>query len=129
MFDPKYAFSGFSVKDLQAAKSFYADTLGLKVEGDEMGLKLHLPGGATVFVYDKPDHQPAAYTMLNFSVANIDEATDELVKRGVLFERYDSMPAPQDDKGILRGLKAGMGPDIAWFKDPSDNILAVLQEK
>ena len=129
MFDPKFAFSGFSVKDSQAAKSFYTDKLGLKVEGGKMGLKLRLPGGGTVFVYEKSDHQPATYTMLNFSVTNIDEAVDELTKRGVVFERYDSMPAPQDDKGILRGLKAGKGPDIAWFKDPFDNILAVLQEK
>ncbi|HSW66778.1 MAG TPA: VOC family protein [Bacillota bacterium] len=129
MFDPTYAFSGFSVKDMQAAKSFYTDKLGLKIDGEGVELKLHLPGGATVFMYAKPDHQPATYTMLNFSVADIDEAVDELIKRGVVFERYDNMPAPQDDKGILRGLKAGMGPDIAWFKDPSGNILSVLQEK
>ena len=126
MFQPRAAFSGFAVNDLAQAKAFYAQTLGVAVEDEGVGLRLHLPGGGTVFAYPKDDHQPATFTILNLVVANIDEAVDELVRRGVLFERYALGPTA-DDKGILRGRTAGMGPDIAWFKDPSGNTLALLQ--
>ena len=118
------AFSGFSVPDVEAARRFYADTLGLRVEVDEhMGgmLTLRLGGGATVLVYPKPDHVPATFTVLNFPVDDIDRAVDELTARGVTFERYPGMP--QDDKGVQRG----QGPAIAWFTDPAGNILSVLQ--
>src|SRR5437868_7082741 len=124
MFKPKFAFSGFSVDDLAKAKSFYSETLGLAV-GDDMGLMIELPGGGKVFVYDKPDHQPASFTVLNFEVDDIDAAVDELKSRGIEFEKYEGMPA--DDKGITRGIAAKRGPDIAWFKDPAGNVLAVLQ--
>jgi catechol 2,3-dioxygenase-like lactoylglutathione lyase family enzyme len=129
MFKAAAAFSGLSVDDLAKAKEFYTKTLGLHLADDKMGLNLELPGGGGLFIYDKPDHQPASYTALNFVVTNIDEAVDALTAAGVKFERYDNMPAPQDDKGILRGLAANQGPDIAWFKDPAGNILAVLQDK
>lgn len=125
MFQPKSAFSGFSVNDLALAKTFYAETLGLQVDEEGAGLVLHLPGGGTAFAYPKDNHQPATYTMLDFVVANIDEAVEELQRRGVRFERYAG--APQDEKGIMRGLAHNMGPDIAWFQDPAGNILAVLQ--
>ena len=126
----KAAFSGFSVKDLGKAKKFYSEVLGLKVTEEKgMGLQLHLPQGGKVFVYDKPNHIPATYTILNFVVENIDEAVDELSKRGVEFAQYHMKDMPQDEKGILRGLEMNMGPDIAWFVDPSDNILAILQDK
>lgn len=130
MFSPVAAFSGFSVKDLEKAKSFYTDVLGLQVEEEKgMGLQLLLPGGAKVFVYPKENHEPATYTVLNLVVANIDEAVDILVAKGVVFEQYHMKEMPQDEKGILRGLIAGMGPDIAWFADPSGNIFSLLQEK
>jgi catechol 2,3-dioxygenase-like lactoylglutathione lyase family enzyme len=127
MFTPKAAFSGFSVDDLAKAKDFYTQTLGLTVDDVNMGLRLHLPGGAAVFVYPKNDHQPATFTILNFQVDNIDEAVDELSKRGVQFEHYAVGPKT-DPKGIMRGGALKMGPDVAWFKDPADNILAVLQD-
>jgi catechol 2,3-dioxygenase-like lactoylglutathione lyase family enzyme len=124
------AFSGFSVNGLERTQEFYGQTLGLPVSSDNMGLQLSLPNGGEVFLYDKGDgHQPATYTVLNFVVDSIDDAVDELVKRGVTFERYANMPAPQDEKGIARGLSAGMGPDIAWFLDPSGNVLSVIQDK
>jgi catechol 2,3-dioxygenase-like lactoylglutathione lyase family enzyme len=129
MFTPKAAFSGFSVDDLAKAKDFYTQTLGLTVEDVDvsMGLRLHLPGGAAVFIYPKNDHQPATFTILNFQVDNIDEAVDELGQRGVQFEHYtDGLKT--DPKGIMRGRALKMGPDVAWFKDPADNILAVLQD-
>ena len=118
------AFSGFAVPDIEAARAFYADTLGLQVEVDEdMGgmLTLHLGGGTNVLVYPKPDHTPATYTVLNFPVDDVGRAVDELTAKGVRFERYDGMD--QDDKVVARG----MGPAIAWFTDPAGNILSVLQ--
>ena len=125
MFQPKTDFSGFSVNDLAKAKAFYAQALGLKVVEEGVGLRLHLPGGGTAFAYPKDDHQPATFTLLDFVVDDIDEAVGELKSRGVSFERYAGMP--QDEKGIMRGISQNMGPDVAWFKDPAGNVLAVLQ--
>ena len=127
MFKAKAAFSGFSVDDQAKAQAFYSETLGLEVDGGEMGLQLHLPGGGTVYVYPKPDHQAATFTILNFEVASIDDAVDELKGRGVRFEEYRQGPVVTDDKGIARGKAQNMGPDIAWFKDPAGNILSVLE--
>lgn len=126
MFQAKTAFSGFSVNDLAKAKAFYTETLGLKVDDEGVGMRLHLPDGGTVFAYPKDDHQPATFTILNFVVDTIDEAVDELTNRGVQFEHYEEGPKT-DEKGILRGRAQQMGPDIAWFKDPAGNMLAVLQ--
>ena len=126
MFTPTSAFSGFSVNDLAQAKAFYAEILGLQVDDEGVGISLHLPGGSTVFAYPKDDHQPATFTIVNFVVENIDEAVDELTNRGVQFEHYEEGPQA-DEKGIMRGLALQMGPDIAWFKDPAGNTLAVLQ--
>jgi catechol 2,3-dioxygenase-like lactoylglutathione lyase family enzyme len=123
------AFSGFAVKDLDRAREFYGNTLGVRVEmlDAENGLmSLHHAEGRETLVYAKPDHSPANYTILNFEVDDIDAAVDELAASGVEFERYDG--APQDEKGIMRGRAANRGPDIAWFTDPSGNILSVLQQ-
>jgi catechol 2,3-dioxygenase-like lactoylglutathione lyase family enzyme len=129
VFKAKAAFSGFSVDDLVKAKAFYAETLELKVDDEGAGLRLHVPGGYSVFMYPKDDHQPATFTILNFVVDNIDEAVDELTSRGVQFEHYNlGGGAKTDAKGVLRGLSHNMGPDIAWFKDPAGNVLSVLQE-
>jgi catechol 2,3-dioxygenase-like lactoylglutathione lyase family enzyme len=123
MFKDANAFSGFSVDDLDRAKEFYGETLGLSVSENPAGLELQLGGGGRVFVYPKPNHEPATFTILNFAVPNIEQAVDELAAAGVAFERYDGMK--QDEKGISRG---GGGPNIAWFKDPAGNILSVLEE-
>src|SRR5258708_14553751 len=127
MFQVKEAFSGFSVNDFSKAKAFYAETLGLKVDDEGVGMRLHLPGGGTVFAYPKEDHQPATFTMLYFVVASIDEAVDELTNRGVHFDHYVDSPKT-DEKGIFRGTSKNQGPDLAWFKDPAGNVLAVLEE-
>jgi catechol 2,3-dioxygenase-like lactoylglutathione lyase family enzyme len=124
MFTTDHAFSGFSVDDLDAAKAFYADTLGLKVEELENGfLQLHLASGATVLIYGKDDHVPASFTILNFPVDDVDAAVDELNDKGVATKIYDDSDLPTDAKGIARG----MGPDIAWFRDPAGNVLSVLK--
>lgn len=119
-------FSSFSVDNMEKAKEFYIGVLGLKIEDETMGLQLELPGGGKLFVYQKDDHQPATFTVLNFVVDDIDKSIDELANKGVTFECYDNMPAPQDAKGVLRGKAANQGPDIAWFKDPAGNILSIL---
>ena len=128
MLQAKGAFSGFSVTDLEKAKTFYTKTLGLEVEDEKMGLQLRLPGGGSLFIYAKENHEPATFTVLNFVVEDIDEAVDELTKLNVTFERYEGFPFKQDEKGIARGRSVNQGPDIAWFKDPAGNILSVLQE-
>ena len=117
-------FSGFSVDDLATALTFYRDTLGIKVQEPGMGIELDVTGGAPVFVYDKPNHVPAEFTVLNFEVADIDKAVDELVAAGIEIQKYPG--SNQDEKGIARGKTANMGPDIAWFLDPAGNILSVL---
>jgi catechol 2,3-dioxygenase-like lactoylglutathione lyase family enzyme len=129
MFKAQEVFSGFSVDDLNKAKQFYTQVLGLELGDETMGLQIKLPNGGSLFIYQKDDHQPANFTILNFVVDNIDEAVDELTKLGVMFEHYENMPGKQDEKGILRGLGANQGPDIAWFKDPASNIISVLQDK
>jgi catechol 2,3-dioxygenase-like lactoylglutathione lyase family enzyme len=123
------AFSGFAVDDLDKAREFYADTLGVKVEvldADNGLMALHHPDDRDTLVYRKEDHVPATYTVLNFPVEDIDVAVDGLASRGVQFERYDGFP--QDEKGVMRGRAINRGPDIAWFKDPAGNILSVLQD-
>ena len=125
MFKDSNAFSGFAVKDLAAAKSFYGDTLGLDARDGPMDmLELHLSNGAVVLVYPKADHEPANYTMLNLQVKDVDAAVDELTKAGVQMEHYGP-DFSQDEKGIARDDR---GPTIAWFKDPSGNTIAVLDE-
>ncbi|MDX2025987.1 VOC family protein [Microcella sp.] len=126
MIDYAFVFSGFAVSDIDAARAFYRDTLGLTVTDESMGhLSIELPAGGFVLVYPKDDHVAASYTMLNLEVNDIDAAVDELTGRGVTFERYAGMP--HDDRGIIRGIAADQGPDIAWFTDPSGNIISVLQ--
>jgi predicted enzyme related to lactoylglutathione lyase len=112
---------------MESTLAFYGGILGLTIEDTGMGLKLHLGGGTTAFLYVREHHEPAAYTVLNFPVDSIDETVDALVAKGVVFEHYSDMPGQQDEKQILRGKAVGYGPDIAWFKDPSGNILSVLQ--
>lgn len=119
------AFSGFSVNDLQKAKDFYGRTLGLEVSESPEGLELSLGGGARVFIYPKPNHTPATFTILNFMIDDVEQSVDELAQLGVKFEHYEGAMTT-DAKGIHRGEQ---GPNIAWFKDPAGNILSVLEER
>lgn len=126
MFKNTPSFSGFSVNDIAAAKAFYADSLGVDVKDGPMGnIELTLANGHSIFVYPKADHTPATYTILNFRVTDIEKVVAELKAKGVKFEHYDGLT---DADGIARGRAANRGPDIAWFKDPAGNFLAVLQE-
>jgi catechol 2,3-dioxygenase-like lactoylglutathione lyase family enzyme len=119
------AFSTFSVKDLAKAKEFYGNTLGLEITQQPEGLEMKLGGGQRVFLYPKPNHTPATFTVLNFPVENIELAVDELKVRGIRLERYNQPEIKTDEKGIMRGP----GPQIAWFKDPDGNVLSVIQQK
>lgn len=125
MFENSEPFSGFSVDDVPAAKAFYTDVMEMTVREENGMLQLMIRPDVAVLVYPTDHHRPASYTLLNFPVVDIDAAVDELVRRGVTIERYEGMP--HDEKGIMRGLAAGMGPDIAWFQDPAGNVLSVLQ--
>lgn len=120
------SFSGFSVDDVDAARAFYGDVLGLKAEVAEMGiLDITLPGGAHVIAYPKDTHEPASFTILNFVVDDIDAAVDALNAAGVQTKIYDDPALGTDERGIARG---GGGPEIAWFRDPAGNVLSVLVE-
>jgi catechol 2,3-dioxygenase-like lactoylglutathione lyase family enzyme len=120
------AFSGFSVDDINKARTFYGETLGLDVKGNEMGiLELHTNGGIPIIVYPKPNHTPATFTVLNFPVDDIEKAVDELSAKGITFQQYNQPELKTDEKGICRG---NGGPNIAWFKDPAGNILSILEE-
>ena len=121
MLETNKAFSSFSVNDLEKAKQFYAQTLGLKVKESPEGLELH-PGQQSIFIYPKPNHEPATFTVLNFQVNNIDAAVDELKQRGVSFEHYEG-----EIKTDAKGIHRDNGPTIAWFKDPAGNILSVVE--
>jgi catechol 2,3-dioxygenase-like lactoylglutathione lyase family enzyme len=123
MFADTKAYGGIAVNDLQKARGFYGETLGLRTSEQYGLLWLHLGGDRDTLVYEQPDATPASYTILNFEVDDIDTAVDQLTARGVRFERYDGMN--QDGKGVFRDE----GPYIAWFKDPSGNVLSVLQER
>lgn len=124
MLEQATTFGGISVDDLDAARRFYGDTLGLMVRDEMGGLRVALPGGADLWIYPKEDHVPATFTVLNFVVPDIDRAVDELNAAGVSTTIYDGFFT--DEKGIARGRAANRGPDIAWFTDPAGNVLAVL---
>ena len=124
MFKDSKAFSSFSVNDIKKASEFYGEILGIKVAETKEGLELHLAGGNTIFMYPKPNHTPASFTVLNFPVKNIEEAVDELVDAGCRLEHYE-LPELKTDK---RGIASGPGMKIAWFKDPAGNILSVIEE-
>lgn len=128
--DGTAAFSSFSVKDIAQTKVFYGNTLGLRVTDEDMGhLALHVAGGNPILIYPKGEgHTPATHTVLNFKVKDIDAAIDALVAREISFEHYDMGGFKTDPKGVLRGAAQGQGPDIAWFKDPSGNILSLIEE-
>jgi len=123
MLESNRAFSSFSVNDLAKARDFYGRTLGLTVSETKEGLELH-PGNTDVFIYPKPNHEPASFTVLNFLVDDIEKAVDELGRTGVQFEQYDG-EIKTDEKGIHRNG----GPTLAWFKDPAGNILSVVEKK
>jgi predicted enzyme related to lactoylglutathione lyase len=124
MFTNSNAYSGFAVDDLDAARDFYGEKLGVRITDGPMGvLTLHIGGDRPTLVYPKPDFSPATYTVLNFEVDDIDAAVDQLTEQGIEMQRYEGFD--QDEKGIARG----QGPDIAWFTDPAGNIIAVIQPR
>ncbi|KQU70236.1 glyoxalase [Phycicoccus sp. Root563] len=124
MLSESKAFSGFSANDIDAARTFYSDVLGLEVT-EQMGiLSLHLGGDHRAIIYPKRDHEPAGFTVLNFPVADIEATVDGLTTAGVSFEKYEGTPMATDAKGIFRGG----GPLIAWFRDPAGNVLSVIQD-
>jgi catechol 2,3-dioxygenase-like lactoylglutathione lyase family enzyme len=114
------AYSGFAVDDLEKAKEFYGETLGMNVSENDAGLSLKIAGSRDILIYPKPGHSPAPFTILNFPVDDVDSAVEALAGKGVEFERYEGFD--QDENGVMRGN----GPTIAWFTDPAGNILSVI---
>ena len=128
VFSDSSAFSSFSANDIEAVKRFYVDVLGLELKDEAMGgLELGLGGGGVIFIYPKENHEPASFTVLNFPVADLDAAVDELRSKGIETKIYPDSEFPSDEKGIVRG-SADTGPDICWFKDPAGNVLAVMSD-
>ena len=125
IFKEAKAFSSFSVNDLQQAKEFYGQKLGLRVSEQPEGLAINLPDGNSVFLYSKPNHTPASFTVLNFIIEDVEEAVDGLSRLGVRMEKYNQPDLKTDERGIHRGAR---GPTIAWFKDPAGNIISVMEE-
>ncbi|HEU5241327.1 MAG TPA: VOC family protein [Ornithinibacter sp.] len=124
MLEHSKAFSGIAVRDLEQSRRFYGEVLGLRVEDSEMGmLVLRLAGDRPVLLYPKSDHEPAGFTVLNFPVDDVESTVDALTGRGVTFERYEGTDVETDPKGVFRGG----GPLIAWFTDPSGNVLSVIE--
>ncbi len=122
------SFSGMSVYSLSKAKDFYTNILGCKILSESMGLTLELPGGNKLFIYEKQDHTPATFTVLNFEVSDINSAAADLRSKGVVFEHYEMDATKPDENGIFHSPdKAKYGPSIAWFKDPAGNIIALLE--
>lgn len=120
-------FSSFSVDDIDAARTFYAETLGMVVSTNPMGfLDIHLPQGGSIFVYSKPDHMPASFTVLNFTVPDVEAAVDDLNARGIVTKIYDDPELGTDERGIAHGGPDD-GPSIAWFKDPAGNVIAAME--
>ena len=125
MLQDSVAYSGFSVNDLAKAKQFYGETLGLKVEENPLGLTLRLAGRNGIFIYQKDNHEPATYTILNFPVEDIAGVARELKTKSVTFEQYAGMTG---EDGIARDPDP-THPDIAWFRDPAGNFLSIVQRK
>ncbi|MDB4902265.1 MAG: Glyoxalase-like domain protein [Mucilaginibacter sp.] len=124
MFGQTNAFCSFSVNDLQKAKEFYNQTLGIEISEGMMGiLTLHISGGGKIIIYPKPNHEPASFTVLNFPVSDVEKTVDKLTSLGITFEQYEG-----EIKTNEKGIASGNGPKIAWFKDPAGNILSVLEE-
>jgi len=127
-FQTSHVFGGFSVDSIDAARSFYRDTLGMDVTDNAMGfLDISLPQGGSILVYSKPNHTPASFTILNFPVDDVEAAVDDLNARGVVTKIYTDPDFGTDAKGISHG-GPGRGPDIAWFRDPAGNVLSVLAD-
>jgi catechol 2,3-dioxygenase-like lactoylglutathione lyase family enzyme len=125
MFRDTKAFSSFSVDDIQSAKQFYGETLGLDVVETPEGLELHIAGSTPVFIYPSNNYTAPKHTVLNFPVKDIEAAVDELTEKGVRMEHYDLPDLKTDERGIFR---ADAGPRaLAWFKDPAGHVLSALQ--
>ena len=112
-----------AVKDLDRARRFYEDTLGLAAREAMGGEVLEVTSGATVInVYRSDFAGTNKATALTFDVDDINSEVGELKEKGVFFEHYD-MPGleRQGDVYVAKGMKT------AWFKDPDGNILSLFE--
>jgi len=117
-------FASFAVADIDPARNFYRDVLGMQVDAHDDFMELR-GDGTKVLVYAKPDHHPAGFTVLNLEVPDIRSAVADLAAKGVHFEHYGDGPLQTDAEGIHRDEMA----TIAWFKDPSGNFLSLMEQQ
>jgi catechol 2,3-dioxygenase-like lactoylglutathione lyase family enzyme len=124
MFEPLRATPTIAVSDIERAKNFYGETLGLKAKDERAdGIRYETGGGTWLLVYPSQFAGTAQSTYLGFDVDDLDEAVAELRGRGVVFEEYD-MPGLKTVDGIaeIEGFNG------AWFKDPDGNILNIVSQ-
>src|ERR1700744_3048527 len=95
------SFGSYSVDRIPEAKDFYQKTLGLEVKETPEGLSIQVGKDYSFFLYPKPNHTPASYTVLNFIVEDIEAMVDQLVLDGVKFLHYEG-ELQTDQKGIFR---------------------------
>ncbi len=123
MLGNRNAIATVAVKDLAAARKFYADVLGLKpiaAEGDEV--VTFQSGDSKIFVYRSQYAGTNKATVINWVVGNdVDKIVNDLRAKGVKFEHYD-LPGLKQEGNV----HVGGGMKVAWFKDPDGNILSVV---
>ena len=112
-----------AVSDLDRARKFYEETLGLRTEEEWGGEGVTMKSGDTVVnVYKSEFAGTNQATALNFDVEDLEHEVRELKEKGVFFEHYD-LPGLKQDGDIY----TAEGMKTAWFKDPDGNILSLIE--
>src|SRR5262245_43962275 len=119
---PLIAFVG--VSDLERARAFYGDVLGLEIASVDPFAIHATASGMSLRITKVPKVTVAGYTMLGFAVTSIESRIDALTAKGVAFERFPSLAGAQDARGIWT---APSGSKVAWFKDPDGNLLSLSE--
>lgn len=110
-------------EDLERAKKFYVEQLGLAIEREMHGGILFVAGNGTrLFIYVRPGGSKAEHTVAGFAVDDVESEVAELRAKGVEFEEYD-LP----DLKTVDGIAVKGDWKAAWFKDPEGNILSLTQ--
>jgi catechol 2,3-dioxygenase-like lactoylglutathione lyase family enzyme len=113
-----------AVKDMDAAKKFYGETLGLEASMETPGGTFYKSGNSGVFVYPSSFAGSNKATAAAWNIKDVDGAVEELKSKGISFEHYDDLPDVkiEGDVHIMGDLRA------AWFKDPDGNILNIVNQ-
>jgi catechol 2,3-dioxygenase-like lactoylglutathione lyase family enzyme len=117
------------VKDLQRARAFYSEKLGLEPVEERPGGLLYRCASGEFALFESGGASPGTFTQMAWEVDNIDAVVAELCSRGVVFEEYD-LPVLTTSNGIadIEGnypSKGGKGERAAWFKDSEGNVFGI----